>query len=170
MTNNSIHPKDAAKILGITGDITPEIVKAAYRRACIKYHPDRNPAGLEMQKACNLAYEVLKDTTETINIDDSVLNYGDDLNTALNVVINMNVQIEVCGSWVWITGNTKPYKDILKDNGYKWACKKKAWYFRPSDFKSFSRGKYSLDDIRANYGSNNIRPSFSNRLSGACHG
>ncbi len=36
---------DAAKILSLSGSLTPELVKAAYRQACKKYHPDINPAG-----------------------------------------------------------------------------------------------------------------------------
>jgi len=38
---------DAANILSLSGDITTELVKTAYRRASAKYHPDRNPAGLD---------------------------------------------------------------------------------------------------------------------------
>ena len=51
---------DAAHILGLTGEITAEIVKKAYRAAAQKYHPDRNPAGLEMMKLVNAAFDVLK--------------------------------------------------------------------------------------------------------------
>ena len=41
---------DAAKILDMTGTITPDAAKEAYRKAAKKYHPDRNPAGAEMMK------------------------------------------------------------------------------------------------------------------------
>ncbi|MFT4729160.1 MAG: hypothetical protein ACI9UN_003677 [Granulosicoccus sp.] len=41
---------DAAHILSLTGEVSPEDVKLAYRRAAKIYHPDRNPAGLEMMK------------------------------------------------------------------------------------------------------------------------
>jgi len=40
--------KDALNVLGIGfEDITPEIIKQAYRQAAKKYHPDRNPAALK---------------------------------------------------------------------------------------------------------------------------
>jgi hypothetical protein len=159
-----LHIKDACKILNLTGDINPETVKKAYRRACSAYHPDRNPAGLEMMKAVNLAFEALKDITDKIDLDETVLNYGDDLNAAINAVINLNVTIEVCGAWLWVSGDTYPLREILKGAGFKWSKPKKMWYFRPADFKSYSRGKYSIDEIRAKYGSDNIRPSFNNRL------
>ena len=41
--------KDALSILSITqSHVTPEDIKLAYRRAAAKFHPDCNPAGLEM--------------------------------------------------------------------------------------------------------------------------
>ncbi len=157
MTNFTINTRDAMKILGLSGDINPAITKTAFRRACAKYHPDRNPAGLEMMQSVNLAYAAIKDVIDSIELDDSVLNYGDDLNNAINAIINLGLNIDVCGSWVWVTGNTKEHKSILKTAGYKWAKKKIAWYFRPADFKSFSRGKFSLDDIKTAYGSNSVK-------------
>jgi len=42
--------KDALSILGLTATADQNTIKAAYRKACTKYHPDRNPAGLEIMK------------------------------------------------------------------------------------------------------------------------
>ncbi|WP_024771658.1 hypothetical protein [Aquimarina macrocephali] len=47
----------------------------------------------------------------------------------------------------------KIHKELLKDSGFWWASKKKAWYFRPEEYRSSSRGKKSLNDIRTKYGS-----------------
>lgn len=143
---------DAAKILGLSGEITPGQTKIAYREACKKYHPDINPAGEDMMKIVNSAYEVLKDYSGEIR--DKQLDYGDLLNDALNMVGGLiGLNIEICGAWIWITGETRIHKDVLKKVGFKWASKKKAWYFRPEGFKSRSRGKTSLDEIRGKYGS-----------------
>lgn len=30
----------------------------------------------------------------------------------------------------WVSGDTRPYKDELKSNGFKWAQKRRAWYRR----------------------------------------
>lgn len=165
----SMRPKDAAKVLGIVGDITLEIVKTAYRKACSKYHPDRNPAGTEMMKMVNQAYDALReyDYEHPINTDDAAANYGDELNDALNAVINLRLNLELCGAWVWVTGDTKQHKETLKAAGYKWAKKKVAWYFRPADYKSYSRGKYSLDDIRGKFGSKPISGQGSRQIQAA---
>lgn len=152
---------DALNMLNISADATPAEIKKAYKRAAAKYHPDRNEAGAEMMKAVNEAYESLKDYTpqdapkaEEFNAND----YGEELNEALNAVINLaGIEIEICGAWIWLTGDTKPHKEIIKSAGFKWASKKKAWNYRPSDWKSASRGSYSMDDIRATHGSTAIK-------------
>jgi len=72
---------DAAKILGLSGEITPEQSKAAYRDACKKYHPDVNPAGENMMKIVNQAYDALKKYSGQIK-EDQQTDYGDLLNDA----------------------------------------------------------------------------------------
>lgn len=160
---------DALHILGIEMSSSDTdyigIIKIAYRQACSKYHPDRNPAGLEMMKLINAAYSSLSDVLNGAQFDKSVSkeykegleNYGQDINAALMAIINLGLQIEVCGSWVWVSGDTKPHKETLKVAGFKWAPKKRMWHFRPADYKSFNRGKWDMDKIRSKHGSNIIK-------------
>ena len=146
--------QDAASILGLTGKITPTIVKQAFRKAAKAYHPDINPAGENMMKIINAAFDALKDFTGEIPDGDTEAHYPEALNEALKAIIDLDgLIIEVCGAWVWVTGNTYPYKDILKDNSYKYAAKKKAWHFRPENWKSRSRGKSTMEEIREKFGS-----------------
>lgn len=153
-----MHIYDAAKILGLEGTLTPEETKKAYHRACKKYHPDVNPAGAEMMKIINEAYEALKDYDGTVKAQQT--GYGEALNDALNAVCGLpGLIIEVCGAWVWITGDTRTHREALKAAGFKWAHKKKSWYFRPEEYRSRARGGSSMDEIRAKYGS--ARPGFS---------
>lgn len=143
---------DAAKILSVSGDLTPKLIKAAYVAACKKYHPDINPAGAEMMKVINAAYDVLRDHSGTIKDEQS--EYGELFNNALNSIMPLDgLSIEICGVWIWVTGDTRKHKDALKQAGFKWASKKKAWHFRPEQFRSHSRGNTSLENIRAKYGS-----------------
>jgi curved DNA-binding protein CbpA len=150
--------QDAAKILNLTGDYTPELVKAAYRKACSAYHPDRNPAGLEMMKLVNQAYEAIRDTNGTAKAveEGDLSSYGQDIFNALSNIINLGFDIEICGAWVWLHGDTKPHREILKESGFRWAPKKMLWYFRPEDYKSKGRGKFSMDEIRSAYGSDKV--------------
>ncbi len=149
-------PYDAAKILGLSGEITPEIAKKAHRQACKKYHPDINPAGEEMMKLVNEAYSILRGFNG--DVKEQQTDYGEQLNNALNAILNLpNLFIEICGAWVWVSGDTRNHKEILKEAGYKWANKKKAWYYRPEQYRSRGRGQSSMEEIREKYGSNKQR-------------
>ena len=162
-----MHINDALKVLGVTGEYNPEIIKAAYRKACSLYHPDRNPAGLEMMKLVNQAYEALKNATGEAIIEGDYSSYGEDLNNALNAVYGLGFDIEICGAWIWLHGDTRPHKEKLKEAGFKWAPKKKLWYFRPADYKSKGRGKFSMDEIRASHGSEKVTEKERNKLRAA---
>lgn len=156
---------DAASILGIDGAITPEKSKKAFWLAAKKYHPDVNPAGEEMMKMVNAAYEVLKDYEGTIEAEQSESSYGEALNDALTAIMPLaGIQIEICGAWIWVTGNTYVHKAILKAHGFRFASKKKAWHFRPENWKSRSRGQSSMEEIREKYGSKSPNVQGCNRL------
>ena len=151
-----MNKQDAIKILQLEGDFTPETVKKAYRTQCKKFHPDVNPAGEEMIKVVNEAFEVLKD--ESGNAENEQHEYADIFNDALGTVFSViGLKMEICGAWIWVTGDTMTHKEMLKNASFKWAKKKKAWYFRPADYKSRGRSKMSLDDIRTKYGSAEVK-------------
>ncbi len=55
---------DYYQLLEVSRDADGSVLKSAYRKLAMKYHPDRNPGDAEAEakfKACNEAYEVLKD-------------------------------------------------------------------------------------------------------------
>lgn len=155
---------DAIKILNISEMlIDAVIIKGAYRKASLKYHPDHNPAGTEMMKLINEAKEVLSSSKLPITVNEngsSSYDYGAEINNALNkIIIITDLNIEVCGSWVWISGETKEHKDTLKDACFKYSGKKKMWYFRPQSEKKRWRGgkEYSMSDIRNKYNSDKVK-------------
>lgn len=145
---------DALKVLGLSGQVTHEMIKKAYKKACSQFHPDRNPAGLEMMKMVNVAYETLKSFDGQAQVTASAATDGADVASALNQIIHLGLTIEICGCWVWVSGDTKCHKEILKNAGFKWAPKKLCWYFKPTDAKK-SRffGEYTMENIRKKYGS-----------------
>ncbi len=151
--------KDALAILNIqSNNLTIEDIKIAYRKAAAKYHPDHNPAGLEMMKMVNVAYETLKaHDPNKITFEPNTYDYGDAINNALNAIINLGLVVELCGAWVWVSGDTKPHKDTLKTAGFFWSPKKLCWYFRPEDYKSHNRSTWSMDKIRSTYGSTKVK-------------
>lgn len=148
---------DAIKVLGLSGKIEPNTTKKAYLSLVKQHHPDINPAGAELIKMINAAYEVLRGyegdsaVCNDGGVDD---NYPAELNVALGAICGLDgLKVEVCGSWLWVTGNTKAHKAVLKEACFKYSGKKKAWFFKPAGKFMSSKGRYSLDDIRQRHGS-----------------
>ena len=65
------------------------------------------------------------------------------------------IEVELCGSWLWIGGNTKEHKDALKAAGCRWCSKKKLWsWHHPEEGQRYSkRGNKDMSYIRTKYGS-----------------
>ena len=166
--------RDYYEVLGVAKEATTEDIKKAYRQAAQQYHPDRNPAGAEMMKMINSAYDVLKefngDIPSSFSTGDnsnqtSEENYSEAVNEALNKIIHLEgLEIEICGAWVWVSGETRKHKDTIKEAKFKYASKKKCWYFRPEDWRSSSRGSHSMDDIRSKYGSSKPARKYKQQL------
>ena len=138
---------------------TLEELKSTYRNLAKKYHPDKGGSKEDMQ-AINAEYDrlfpKLKDihktkdgepyTKETAETPE----YFKDL---ISQLMKMDeIVIEVIGCFVWVTGNTKTYKNTLKALNFQWHSKKIAWYLAPEDYRKRSRKNYELDEIRSMYG------------------
>lgn len=149
---------EALNLLNLKGTVNKEDLAKAYKRLAVKYHPDRNPTGSEMMKVINAAYNFLKnlDQAEIKHTDeDNAYNYSEKLETVIVEVMKMNgVIIEICGNWIWLSGDTKTYKDQIKAIGFLWAGKKLKWYYKPTEHKSKSHQSWDMDKIRSKYGSN----------------
>ncbi|UHD51781.1 DnaJ domain-containing protein (plasmid) [Proteus mirabilis] len=156
--------QEALNIFGLYGELTEQDIKTAYKKAALKYHPDRNPLGAELMKAINAAFDFLMNNLENINKFQSSdknthYNFTEELEEVLLTLSGlMGIIYEVIGNWVWISGETKEHKDTLKEIGCKWAAKKKQWFYRPEEHKSRrNRKEHSIDEIRTMYGTNGQR-------------
>ena len=64
--------RDYYEVLGVSKDASADDIKKAYRKAAMKYHPDRNPGDKtaeEKFKEINEAYEVLSDADKKARYD-----------------------------------------------------------------------------------------------------
>ena len=134
-------------------------LKAEYRRLAMKHHPDRG-GDLETMKAINAEHDALFEILKKKH-NDSADEYHQTTETAeefrdiLEALMKLDgLTIELCGCWLWISGNTREHKEALKAAGCRWSQNKTAWYWRhPEDRKSYRRSNTSMSDIRMKYGS-----------------
>lgn len=157
--------QEALNVFGIHGnDLSKDDLKNAYRKLALKYHPDRNPLGVELMKAVNAAFDLLMEHFDKISqyssgFENHAYNYGEELEKVLTELNGLEgVNFEVIGNWVWIDGETKKHKGTLHTLGCKWAPKKKKWFYRPEEHKSrWNRAERSIDEIREMYGTDGIK-------------
>jgi len=140
-------------------------LRNVYRKLVKEFHPD-NGGDVKITQEINAEYEVLfnqlKDKARE-NKENSFENFNVDIDIILrekiNNIINIEADIEIIGSWIWVSGNTYPFKNILKSNGFKWSKKKSAWYFHSEPFQKRSNKIFSLEEIRDFYGSTKVETS-----------
>lgn len=140
---------------------TLEELRKEYRRLLKQYHPDQPEGSEEATKEINSEYEKLFDTLKNSDTKENAWKYdraNDELfKEALQAIINLNITIEIIGSWIWCSGDTFPVKDILKTNGFSWCSKKKAWSWHDDGYKKKSRKELTLEEIRNYYGSETVK-------------
>lgn len=82
----------------------------------------------------------------------------DNFKDIINQIIGLKgIEIEIIGSWIWVTGDTKQHKEKLKELKFKWNRNKSAWFYSGGDYRKRNGNSYSMDDIRSMYGSKKVR-------------
>ena len=138
---------------------TLDELKAEYRRLAVKYYPDAG-GDLETMKAVNAehdrVFEILKkkhndSADECHQTTETAEEFRDIINALLTLP---GLEIELCGSWLWIGGNTLENREKLRELGCKWSQSKKLWHWHHAeDGSKWYRGKRSMNEIRSKYGS-----------------
>ena len=142
---------------------TLDELKAEYRRLAMKHHPDRG-GDVETMKAINAEHDALFEILKKRH-NDSADEYHQTTETAeefrevIAALLKLDgLTVELCGCWLWISGNTREHKDALKAAGCRWSKQKMMWYWRhPEDKRSYYRSKSTMSDIRQKYGSQVFR-------------
>ncbi|MEY8366832.1 molecular chaperone DnaJ [Anaerovoracaceae bacterium 41-7] len=138
---------------------TLEELKSEYKKLVMKHHPDRGGDTATMQEI-NAEYDEAFPRLKNVHKTKEGKTYEKENNEApaefknmMETLIRMNgVHIEIIGCFVWVSGETKPHKDQLKEMGFKWHSKKLCWYLAPADYKKRNKKQFGLDEIRDMYG------------------
>ncbi|TXJ02090.1 MAG: J domain-containing protein [Neisseriales bacterium] len=162
MDNNKL--QNAIAIFELAnGQYTLNDIKQAYRKLASANHPDKG-GNTETMQLINTAFaELCKffelgNTTLDINEDgnEEAKQFDFEFIEALKKM--QGVIIEVCGYWVWLTGDTYTHHEKIKALGFKFSGAKKAWYWSPTiNTSTYRRGSKSMKGIRKEYGSSIIK-------------
>jgi len=145
---------------------TLDELKSAYRKLAMQHHPDVGGDG-ETMKAIINEYEALFNRVKSFHRNKDGKIYEKETNEtpeefrdiieALFKIKMADVDIELIGSFIWLTGNTKPYKEEIKALKFRWSQNKTAWYLPPEGYRRRSRKHYDLEEIRTMFDSEIIR-------------
>ena len=71
-------------------------------------------------------------------------------------IINYNMTIEIIGTWIWCF-DAYLYRGRLRELGFTWCRKKKAWVWHAEEYIRPYRNEIPLSHIREKYGTEVIR-------------
>lgn len=148
-------------LFNLSNITTLEDLKKQYYKLAKIYHPDAGGTN-EQMKALNSEYELLFDKlSRGGNLSEDEINLEYQINEVYKEIIDKIIQypgleIEIIGTWIWVSGNTYPIRQILKEIGFKFAPKKKRWYWHAGEFRKRSKTDLSIEDIRNLYGSQKV--------------
>ena len=149
---------------------TLEELRKQYKELLKTHHPDNGGNVAQMQEV-NAEYDALfkqlKDSHDGNSTDRDKASYDNmkydftedaKLREMLNKIIGFHgITIEICGSWIWCFDSYNCRKE-LKEMGFKFASKKKAWHWHSEAFRKKSHKALSMDAIRSYYGSTEVQP------------
>lgn len=148
---------------------TAEELKSAYHKLVKKLHPDNGGDAKEfvtMKSEFESLFNILKNTHYNSKTGETWEATGDrattetakefmDIIEKLMFISALNV--ELCGSWIWVSGDTKSYKELLKELDFKYSSNKQMWYYQRDGKRRFHKKAWSINQIRDVYGSEKYR-------------
>lgn len=155
---------------------TLEELKKQYKKLALQNHPDRG-GDTEDMKEINAEYDRLfarlknvhkSASGETYTAKEETTETPEQFKDIVNRLINLEgIEIEICGSWLWITGNTYANRETLKELHFKYSKNKNAWYWHEEGYRKHSKKSFTLDQIRDLWGSEKVNPTQQDKLATA---
>lgn len=134
--------------------------KKIYKELAKKLHPDVG-GSTELFKMLNEIYNSILENGISFASDTE---FDLEIEKIISKILHyQDIIIEVVGSWIWISGNSKSIKEELKNLGFKWANKKKMWYY--GEMRGRNPKQKSMEDIKAKYGSQTVKTKGRDKIS-----
>jgi curved DNA-binding protein CbpA len=152
---------------------TLEELKSRYHKLVMENHPDKGGDTATMQ-AINAEYEKVFPKVKNYHKNKEGETYQKETNETagyymdiMEKLIKMHgIKIEIIGCFIWLSGDTKKWKEDIKALRFKWNNHKKMWYLAPSWWKpSRNKKPYDINTIRSMYGSTEVSMEEQKQLS-----
>jgi hypothetical protein len=165
---------DKGKLLGFF-DVTAikdlDGLKKQYQKLAKKYHPDAGGTTSQFQDLQNeyekLRNSILRGSNLNKEQQQNEIQIDDAIRKVIDALISLeNINVELIGKWLWVSGNTYPVKDALKSAGLVFIKKDGVPYWVYKGVESSSRGGTSIEEIKAKYGVHKMDLKPSKKLSG----
>jgi hypothetical protein len=146
-------------------------LKKQYFKLAKKYHPDSGGTTVQFQHLQSEYEKLLKSLLNGSSFTTGQKENELELDKAMRHIVDSlisieNINIELIGKWLWISGNTYPIRAILKSVGLIFIKKDAVPYWVYKGVESYSRGGTSMEDIKKKYGSSKIEKPSIKKLSG----
>lgn len=138
---------------------TAEELKKAFHEWVKKLHPD-NGGDIEAFKAMKAEYERLAkskiwNTHKTMDgktYEKQNAQAPEEFADMIEKLFRFeNITIEILGSWIWVTGDTKAIKEQLKELGFLFSSKKAAWFYNGDSKKKRTHSKMTYTDLQKHW-------------------
>lgn len=138
-----------------TNCTTLEEVKATFHKLAKELHPDNGGNAEEFKKMmaeyteafnrCKNTHKNHEGKTYTKETNETPEQFADLIRTLTHF---NGCIVELIGSWIWVSGNTKEYKEQLKEMHFRWSKNKAAWFFHEGEYHKRNGKVYNMEDLR----------------------
>jgi hypothetical protein len=144
------------------GISTLDELKQRYKMLAKVFHPDMPNGNTEIMQEINNQYDKLfpmlkNKVNKEADAEHQTTEMADDYKNIITALMKLeHIQVELCGSWLWISNKMDSNEILLKKAGCGYSKNKGLWYWRPSGATHHGKSGASIDHIRTKYGSESV--------------